>query len=84
VASVSARELGQLRARLVGAHAARRGPAPPLETTVVKTHTFESAMDIALQEVKREKDKRHFEKNASHIIDIVAMRQAGIAPQPWD
>jgi hypothetical protein len=73
----------------VGWHAEAADKAAPgtdyfLETTVVKSHTFEQAMSLGLTEVQRERDKKHFESNASHIVDIVAMRQAGISAQPWN
>jgi hypothetical protein len=73
----------------VGWHAEAADRQPPgtdyfLETTVVKSYPFESAMSLALKEIEREKAKKHFDNGASHIVDIAAMRAAGIAPQPWD
>lgn len=55
-----------------------------VETTAVHDATFEDAVKIAAGEVARELKAKNFDRKLSFIIDIGAMRAAGITPQPFD
>ncbi len=55
-----------------------------VETTAVHDATFEQAMKIAAGEVAQQVKAKNFDRKISSIIDITAMRAAGITPQPFD
>jgi len=55
-----------------------------LETTMVGTASFDDAMAAANEQVMRAKKLGHFETGTARVLDVLALRQRGITPQPWE
>ncbi len=55
-----------------------------LETTAVHDASFKDAMSIAEKEIAGERAAKHFENGLSWMLEVEAMRNAGITPQPYE
>nr|MBA3500534.1 hypothetical protein [Deltaproteobacteria bacterium] len=70
----------------VGWHASPKdGPANPLffvETTMVGTGAFQSAVKVAMNRVAQETKAGTFKTGASRLIEVKDLRAKGVTPQP--
>ncbi len=53
-----------------------------VETTMVHTGSFESAVKVASSRVESEHKRGAFKSGASQLIPVKALRARGITPQP--
>jgi len=63
---------------------AKPGTINFVETTAVHDADFDGAVKYAQKEFDEQKKTKAFEQKRSFIVDIGAMRAAGITPQPFD
>lgn len=71
-----------------GWHAEAADKAPPgtiffLETTMVGSQPFETAVRAGQAQFMQQKKIGGFESGQAGLIDVIELRKAGITPQPW-
>lgn len=71
-----------------GWHAGKADKAPPgtiffLETTMVGSQPFETAVRAGQGQFLQQKKIGGFKSGQAQILDVIELRKAGITPQPW-